>query len=53
MNFATAVLDVRQSEEADRLTLVAGTPATGLIENVGNAVAREIERRWSGRSITK
>jgi hypothetical protein len=31
MNFQTALLDVRQMREADRLTVAAGTPITELM----------------------
>ena len=31
MNFQTALLDVRRMDEADRLTMAAGTPATELM----------------------
>ena len=51
MNFQTALLDVRQMGEADRLTMAAGTPATELMENAGKAVAREIGRRWPARPV--
>jgi NAD(P)H-hydrate epimerase len=47
MNGGTALLDVRQMGEADRLTVAAGIPAIALMENAGKAVAREIERRWT------
>jgi ADP-dependent NAD(P)H-hydrate dehydratase / NAD(P)H-hydrate epimerase len=46
---ASALLRVAQMEEADRLTVQAGTPAIELMQNAGAAVAREIARRWSPR----
>jgi hydroxyethylthiazole kinase-like uncharacterized protein yjeF len=46
---ATALLRVAQMEEADRLTVQAGTPGIELMQNAGSAVAREIARRWSPR----
>jgi NAD(P)H-hydrate epimerase len=52
MNVQTALLDVRRMGEADRLAVAAGTPATALMENAGQAVAREIERRWPTRPVT-
>ncbi len=52
MNAQTALLSVRQMAEADRLALVGGTLATELMERAGQAVAREIERRWSARPVT-
>jgi hydroxyethylthiazole kinase-like uncharacterized protein yjeF len=51
MNLQTALLDVRRMAEADRLTVAAGTPAIGLMENAGNAVAYEIGRRWPPRHV--
>lgn len=45
----TALLCVAQMEEADRLTVQAGTPGSDLMQNAGSAVAREIARRWSPR----
>jgi NAD(P)H-hydrate epimerase len=36
-------------EEADRLTIAAGTPGVDLMRNAGTAVAREAMRRWSAR----
>lgn len=51
INFKTALLDVRQMGEADRLTVAAGTPATSLMENAGQAVANEIMQRWSARPV--
>ena len=47
---ATALLRVAQMEEADRLTVQAGTPGIELMQNAGSAVAREITRRWSPRA---
>jgi hydroxyethylthiazole kinase-like uncharacterized protein yjeF len=52
MNLETALLDVRQMGEADRLAVAAGIPAVELMENAGRAVAREIQQRWSARPIT-
>ena len=45
----SALLRVAQMEEADRLTVVAGTPGIELMQNAGSAVAREIAHRWSPR----
>ena len=36
MNSRSAVLDVRQMGEADRLTVAAGTPAIAQMENAGS-----------------
>ena len=47
MNYQTALLDVRQMGEADRLTVAAGTSAIELMENSGKAVACEIQKRWN------
>jgi ADP-dependent NAD(P)H-hydrate dehydratase / NAD(P)H-hydrate epimerase len=44
-----ALMRVTQMEEADRLTVQAGTPGIDLMQNAGSAVAREILRRWSPR----
>ncbi len=52
MNLRTAVLDVRQMGEADRLTIAAGTTAIDLMYNAGWAVAREIKRRWPVGRVT-
>jgi len=41
----TALVRVAQMEEADRLTVQAGTPGIDLMQNAGSAVAREIMRR--------
>ncbi len=45
----TALLRVAQMDEADRLTVAAGTPGVELMHNAGTAVAREAMRRWSTR----
>jgi ADP-dependent NAD(P)H-hydrate dehydratase / NAD(P)H-hydrate epimerase len=47
-----ALLRVAQMTEADRATIAAGTPEALLMQNAGNAVAREIIRRWSPRPVT-
>ncbi len=52
MNFRTALLDVRQMHEADRLSVGAGVSETDMIENAGAAVTQEIVQRWSPRPIT-
>jgi NAD(P)H-hydrate epimerase len=48
----TALLTVAQMTEADRAAIVAGTPGSLLMQNAGNAVAREITRRWSPRPVS-
>jgi NAD(P)H-hydrate epimerase len=52
MNLQTALLNVRQMGEADRLTMAAGTPTNELMESAGEAVAREIVRRWPVCPVT-
>ncbi len=46
---AAALLRAAQMQEADRLTVAAGTPGVDLMRNAGTAVARETMRRWSAR----
>ena len=52
MNFATALLDAGQMDEADRLTVLAGSSVSLLMENAGRGVADEVVRRWSPRRVT-
>jgi len=47
-----AVLSVAQMAEADRLTMAAGTPGILLMQRAGEAVAREIERRFTPRPVS-
>jgi len=47
----TALLSVAQMTEADRAAIAAGTPGLLLMQNAGNAVVREITRRWSPRPV--
>jgi ADP-dependent NAD(P)H-hydrate dehydratase / NAD(P)H-hydrate epimerase len=47
-----ALLRVEQMAEADRLAMKAGTPATLLMQNAGEAVARELERRFTPRAVS-
>ncbi len=46
------LLSVAQMNEADRLTMAAGTPGALLMQQAGEAVAREITRRWTPRPVT-
>jgi NAD(P)H-hydrate epimerase len=48
----SALLRVAQMQEADRLTVQAGTSGIELMQNAGSAVARELVRRWSPRPTT-
>ncbi|HWW29459.1 MAG TPA: NAD(P)H-hydrate dehydratase [Steroidobacteraceae bacterium] len=41
------MLSVAQMSEADRLTMAAGTPGSLLMQRAGEAVAREVARRWT------
>jgi hydroxyethylthiazole kinase-like uncharacterized protein yjeF len=50
--FQTALLSVAQMNAADRAAIAAGTPGTTLMQNAGDAVAKEITRRWSPRPTT-
>jgi NAD(P)H-hydrate epimerase len=52
MNFATALLDAHDMGEADRLTVVAGTSVSALMENAGRGVAQAVVQRWSQRRVT-
>ena len=52
MNSRTALLDVRQMHEAERLTVGTGVSETEVMENAGAAVAREIVRRWPPCAVT-
>jgi hydroxyethylthiazole kinase-like uncharacterized protein yjeF len=47
-----ALLKVLQMQEADRLTIAAGMPGSALMQRAGEAVAREIECRFSPRPVT-
>ena len=47
-----ALLRVAQMNDADAAAIAAGTPGSVLMQNAGNAVAREIARRWSPRPVT-
>ena len=46
-----ALLTVAQMGEADARTATAGTPSIELMQNAGNAVIREILKRWSPRRV--
>jgi NAD(P)H-hydrate epimerase len=48
----SAVLKVAQMNAADRLTIAAGTPGALLMQRAGEAVARELVRRWTPRPVT-
>jgi len=50
--FQTALLSVAQMNAADRAAIAAGTPGTVLMQNAGDAVAKEITRRWSPQPTT-
>ena len=52
MNNHTALLDVSQMGEADRLAVAAGVSVIELMDNAGTAVAKEIQQRWSVRPVT-
>ncbi len=46
-----AILSVAQITAADRSAMAAGTPGTLLMQRAGEAVAREILRRWTPRPV--
>jgi NAD(P)H-hydrate epimerase len=46
-----ALLDSRQTGEAEGLTVAGGTPVLELMENAGRSVARQIAGRWSVRPV--
>jgi NAD(P)H-hydrate epimerase len=50
-NDQTALLDVRQMGEADRLSVAAGISGIALMENAGASVAQAIFARWSPRPV--
>ncbi len=52
MNSRTALLDVLQMHEADRLMVVSGVSEAEAMENAGAAVAQEIMRRWPPCAVT-
>ncbi|NMM11356.1 MAG: NAD(P)H-hydrate dehydratase [Polaromonas sp.] len=52
MNLKTALLDVSQMAQADRLSVAAGISGVQLMHNAGRAVAHEILQRWSPRAVT-
>jgi NAD(P)H-hydrate epimerase len=45
------VLNVAQMNAADRLTMAAGTPGSLLMQRAGEAVVRELVRRWTPRPV--
>jgi NAD(P)H-hydrate epimerase len=47
----TALLSVAQMAAAERAAIAAGTPGALLMQNAGNAVVREVTRRWSPRPV--
>jgi hydroxyethylthiazole kinase-like uncharacterized protein yjeF len=52
MNYVTALLDAGEMGEADRLTVVAGTSVSQLMDNAGRGVAQEVMRRWPMCRVT-
>jgi ADP-dependent NAD(P)H-hydrate dehydratase / NAD(P)H-hydrate epimerase len=48
----TELLSVAQMTEADRAAIASGIPGALLMQNAGNAVAREVTLRWSPRPVT-
>ena len=51
MDNRRAVLDLCRMGEADRLAVAGGVPAATLMQHAGQAVAREVIRRWSPRPV--
>jgi hydroxyethylthiazole kinase-like uncharacterized protein yjeF len=51
MNRQTAVLNVQQMGEADRLAVAAGVDINELMEHAGWAVKSQIEQRWSSCAV--
>lgn len=51
MNMQTALLDVRQMGDADRLSVDAGVSAFELMANAGACVAHAIVTRWTSRPL--
>jgi hydroxyethylthiazole kinase-like uncharacterized protein yjeF len=47
----SALLRVEQVAEADRLAMAGGTAGALLMQNAGEAVAREVERRFTPRAV--
>ena len=48
----SALFSVAQMNAADRLSMAAGTPGTLLMQHAGDAVAREIEQRFTPRPVS-
>ncbi len=48
----SALLSVAQMAAADHAAIASGLPGTLLMQNAGDAVAREIIRRWAPRAVT-
>lgn len=48
----STVLTVAQMNAADRLTMASGTPGSLLMQRAGEAVVRELVRRWTPRRVT-
>ena len=48
----SALLRVEQMAEADRLAMMGGTPGSQLMQNAGEAVVREIKRRFTPRAVS-
>jgi ADP-dependent NAD(P)H-hydrate dehydratase / NAD(P)H-hydrate epimerase len=48
---SSALFSVAQMNEADRLAIAAGTPGVQLMQQAGEAVAREIARRFTPRPL--